>query len=70
MSKTDPLEQRKKLSFEQAEGLAPMPSQLERGKIRLNFERCFGRTSGKCSKGIATTRPPALSFYKNPGRRS
>ena len=28
-------------------------------KSRLNFERCFGRTSGKCSKGIATTRPVA-----------
>ena len=35
--KPDPLEQRKKLSFEQAEGIAPMPSQLARGDISQEF---------------------------------
>jgi hypothetical protein len=30
---TDPLEQRKKVSFEQAEGIEPMPSQLAQGEI-------------------------------------
>jgi hypothetical protein len=34
---SDPIEQRKKLSFEQAEGLAPLPSQLARGAISQEF---------------------------------
>jgi hypothetical protein len=33
----DPLEQRKKLSFEQAEGIAPLPSQLAVGEISQEF---------------------------------
>jgi hypothetical protein len=33
----DPLEQRKKVSFEQAEGIAPLPSQLARGEISQEF---------------------------------
>jgi hypothetical protein len=36
-SNSDALEQRKKLSFEQAEGVAPMPSQLARGAISQEF---------------------------------
>jgi hypothetical protein len=38
MTKTmDPLEHRKKLSFEEAEGLKPVPSQLKRGEISQKF---------------------------------
>jgi hypothetical protein len=36
-AKPDPLEQRKKLSFEQAEGIAPLPSQLALGEISQEF---------------------------------
>jgi hypothetical protein len=36
-AKPDHLEQRKKLSFEQAEGIAPLPSQLARGEISQEF---------------------------------
>jgi hypothetical protein len=35
--KSDPLADRKKLSFEQAEGLAPLPTQLKRGEISKEF---------------------------------
>jgi hypothetical protein len=34
---SDPLEQRKKLSFEQAAGIVPLPSQLARGEISQEF---------------------------------
>ncbi len=37
MSKTDPLEHRKKLTFEQAEAGAPLPKQLKRGEISEEF---------------------------------
>jgi len=33
----DPLEARKRLTFEQAEGLKPLPSQLKRGEISQEF---------------------------------
>jgi hypothetical protein len=35
--KSDPLKERKKLSFKQAEGTAPLPSQLKRKEISKEF---------------------------------
>lgn len=66
MSKTDPLEQRKKLSFEQAEGLAPMPSQLERGKISPEFRAVLWSHVRQMLERHRDHTPPGTVFLQEP----
>jgi len=41
--KLDPLAERKRITFEQAEGVAPLPSQLKRGEISQEFRAVIWR---------------------------
>jgi hypothetical protein len=62
----DPLEQRKKISFEQAAGVAPMPSQLARGEISQAFRAELWSLVRKILEGHRDHTSLGTLFLKKP----